>query len=332
MILIYTSKVDTHADAAIRLLSSQSIEVFRLNTEDILSYGVDVEISSGGKVKFSLDNRAGRVLDCDELTAVWYRKPDFLFRSSGAVGLLGAAEKLVFSESRNLLESLYKLEQIFWVNDPIISQGAKIKIPQLQLAGRLGFMVPKTVVTNCPETAVKFAAASGGKVVCKSIYTANVDVDGLSRGLVTRLLTAQSVEDFAENIRMCPVLLQEFVPKAYEIRVTVVGNELFAIKIFSQDSSETQVDWRINPDACRHELTVLPEKVHMACLRFVAGQGLIYGAIDLIVTPEGDYVFLENNPYGQYLWCELETGAPITQSICSLLLTGGKDQTSGMFA
>ena len=43
--------------------------------------------------------------------------------------------------------------------------------------------------------------------------------------------------------------------------------------------------------------------------------GLIYGAFDCIVTPEGRHVFLEVNPAGQYLWVEAATKLPITAAI-----------------
>lgn len=50
--------------------------------------------------------------------------------------------------------------------------------------------------------------------------------------------------------------------------------------------------------------------------------GICYGAIDLILTKEGRYVFIENNPNGQYLWIEDETGLPISDAICDLLRAG----------
>ena len=51
---------------------------------------------------------------------------------------------------------------------------------------------------------------------------------------------------------------------------------------------------------------------------------LVFGAIDMIVTPAGEYVFLEINANGQYLWIEKQTGLPITSSIVDLLIGTGK--------
>lgn len=50
--------------------------------------------------------------------------------------------------------------------------------------------------------------------------------------------------------------------------------------------------------------------------------GLCYGAIDMVVTPDERYVFIEINPNGQYLWVEQATGLPISDAICDLLING----------
>jgi hypothetical protein len=50
--------------------------------------------------------------------------------------------------------------------------------------------------------------------------------------------------------------------------------------------------------------------------------GLVYGAIDLRLTPEGRYVFLEINPSGQFLYVEHATGQPITAALAKALIEG----------
>ncbi len=64
----------------------------------------------------------------------------------------------------------------------------------------------------------------------------------------------------------------------------------------------------------------LPRDVEQHCVELVEQLGLTYGAIDMIVTPDGRYVFLEINPAGLYLWIEAATGLPITDAICDLLV------------
>lgn len=69
-----------------------------------------------------------------------------------------------------------------------------------------------------------------------------------------------------------------------------------------------------------HSIFDLPSDVEKSCINFLKRQGLVYGAMDFIVTPEGEYYFLENNPFGQYLWLEIETGIPLTETMCNLLI------------
>jgi hypothetical protein len=57
-----------------------------------------------------------------------------------------------------------------------------------------------------------------------------------------------------------------------------------------------------------------------ALTKFMETFGLIYGAFDLIVTPEGRYVFLEINPSGQFMWLEYATGLEITAELADLLI------------
>ncbi len=49
---------------------------------------------------------------------------------------------------------------------------------------------------------------------------------------------------------------------------------------------------------------------------------IVFGCVDMILTPEGDYVFLEVNTAGQWQWVEHLTGMPITDSLVYLLVRG----------
>lgn len=51
----------------------------------------------------------------------------------------------------------------------------------------------------------------------------------------------------------------------------------------------------------------------------MATLGLVFGTIDLKITHDGEYVFLEVNPQGQFLYVENLTGLPITLALARLL-------------
>jgi glutathione synthase/RimK-type ligase-like ATP-grasp enzyme len=109
--------------------------------------------------------------------------------------------------------------------------------------------------------------------------------------------------------------------------VTIVGDQFFTAAIDSQAHPISVEDWRagfeyeVQPKLTRHGL---PQEIKDKCLAFMKLQGLDYGAMDFIVTPEGDYIFLENNPSGQWIWVEYDLGYPIANSIVDLLVSTSK--------
>jgi glutathione synthase/RimK-type ligase-like ATP-grasp enzyme len=125
------------------------------------------------------------------------------------------------------------------------------------------------------------------------------------------------------------VIFQAYVPKRFELRVTVIGNQVFAAEIHSQLTNHTRYDWRrydlSRTPHLRHEL---PPEIQDKCVRLVEQLELSYGAIDMVLTPEGRYVFLEINPNGQYLWIEEQTGLPISAALCDLLMDPSKGESS----
>ena len=111
--------------------------------------------------------------------------------------------------------------------------------------------------------------------------------------------------------------------KQYELRVTVVCDKVFACKIDSQRMEEDKgrVDWRQGYEyGLRYEAYELPDAVKAFCIKFLQDMHLNFGCFDFIVTPQDQFVFLECNPNGQWLWIEQETGMPISQAIAECLM------------
>ncbi len=124
-------------------------------------------------------------------------------------------------------------------------------------------------------------------------------------------------------------MVQEYVPKDVELRVTIVGRKVFACAIHSQDSELTKHDWRkYDFGNVRHELCTLPGEVEQNLIALLRFWNLSYGAIDLVRTPDGRYVFLEINPNGQWGWIEELTGAPIAETIAETLANPPADLTT----
>ena len=122
-------------------------------------------------------------------------------------------------------------------------------------------------------------------------------------------------------IQHAPGIFQELVPKDYEVRLTVVADQMFAAKILSQQNELTKIDWRIAPHEITYEPVELPAEIRNSVKAFMTECGLVYSCLDFIVTPDGRHVFLESNPRGQYLWIEDYTRMPITEAIADAVMT-----------
>lgn len=247
-----------------------------------------------------------------DLRVAWIRRPEFLFETSDGV------QKFVASEVRALIACLYALPNITFVNEAFSSDRAKTKFQQLIHASKLGIRVPRTLITNSQEDLKKFIEEAPGDLLIKVISTGNIERGGTKQGIPSKKVSRDRCMDLCELVKNAPTQIQDYVNKDYELRVTVVGNKVFAIKIESQLHDATKIDWRPETALCPHSIANIPEEIAEFCRRFVNDQNLLYGAMDFIVDPTGTYFFLENNPSGQYLWLEEETGVPITDALIEL--------------
>jgi glutathione synthase/RimK-type ligase-like ATP-grasp enzyme len=145
-----------------------------------------------------------------------------------------------------------------------------------------------------------------------------VNRHGVRSPIYTSPVEERHFEDEA-TIRLTPCLFQENVSKRVELRVIAVGSELFCAEIDSQRSELTAQDWRRSYPDLRHRPHTLPSEVERGLRELMDRLGLLFGAIDLILTPDGRYVFLEINANGQWAWLEGELGMPLTSALVDLL-------------
>ncbi|GIX17786.1 MAG: hypothetical protein KatS3mg119_1972 [Rhodothalassiaceae bacterium] len=211
----------------------------------------------------------------------------------------------------------------FWVNPFAAARRADSKILQLQVARAAGLTIPETIVTNDPAQIRAFLRRNrDAGVVYKPFAVNSWEEDG---GMLATLASPVSEEDLPDDelLRATPNILQRRVPKAYEVRLTIMGAQAFAIRIDSQRHPDGSVDWRnIFPEELPLARVTLPPAVVEACRRVMRMLGIVFGCFDLIVTPEGDTVFLEVNEMGQWLWIEFRLPeVPLLDAFCRFLLS-----------
>ena len=149
-----------------------------------------------------------------------------------------------------------------------------------------------------------------------------MEYENLGRMIYTSPISINHL-DMVDSVRATPCLFQERIQKEFEVRSTVVGSKAFSAAIYSQEYPGSREDWRNNPDLyVWFEPYDLPPSTKESIVSLVSDPGLVFGAIDLIVTPDGDHVFLEINPTGQFGFVEERTGLPTFDAIADLLIHG----------
>jgi len=198
------------------------------------------------------------------------------------------------------------------------------KALQLTTALRCGLQCPDTLISNCPNEIRAFLDAQP-RAIFKS-FMFNVWSSAL--GTATNFTTTVTSEDLPspEVLRSCPGIFQKHVAKLFEVRVTVMGRWVLAARLDSQGTTDSKVDWRVQGPEIPVEAFALPREVVGKCLALLRRLGLSFGCIDLIVTPEGEFVFLEVNQMGQFLWLEtMAPEIPLLDSFTQFLLSGTED-------
>jgi hypothetical protein len=328
MILIISDATDTQVPFVAHHLAMRGAEYVQLNVSDMPQAVVHTS-TWNGRVAAQRLRTQGRDIDCGRIGSVWYRKPE---PPKISEGIDPAQREYAFDETKNDLEGLYlHLRDRFWMSSIDRIRIASNKPLQLSVATDLGFQVPDTIVTNSPEEARAFFDSHDRNVVYKTMSSGTLYSQTTRWGpktihgrVFTTPIEADGNPDF-QSVTACPCLFQEYVPKRFELRVTVVRDDVFAIEIHSQQRLETRHDWRRDADgSLTQRVHRLPPDIADKCRGLVQALGLTFGAIDLVYTPAGDYVFLEINPNGQYGWVEDVTGLPISATIADALASADR--------
>jgi len=319
-VLIVSSGVDEATDVVSKTLTARGATVTRLNTEQFpFSDTWTSRISTKGREFRSLVQTSDSpAVDLGTVGSIWYRRVrvpprpdamnpgvyDYCLRESRATllgGLLAQSGRIMSAP-----EAIWRAEH---------------KLLQLSVALLAGLSVPDTVVTNDPREVREAFARFNGQMIGKPVRSGYVDLGQEQMAIFTSQILAEHLA-LVDRAQVSPVIYQRLIPKEYDIRVTIVGDKMFVAEIDSQSDPDASIDWRrtTNP-SLPHRRGTLPEGVRDALYRLMNSLGLAFGAIDLVRTPDGAYVFLEINPNGQWLWLDDFLDLGISDAVSNWLLS-----------
>jgi ATP-GRASP peptide maturase of grasp-with-spasm system len=198
-------------------------------------------------------------------------------------------------------------------------RSATNKLINLRMAKECGLEIPETFISTFASDLINFQ--NQFSVITKPVGEAMpvYQDSGHYKMLTTSVEKDQCINQCSTYI--CPVLFQEKIEKQFEIRVFVMYEEIYAMAIFSQKNTKTNVDYR-NYD---HEKTnrmipyYLPMEVQQKILHFMKRIDLDTGSIDMIKTPDNRYIFLEVNPAGNIEMVSVKCNYNIEKKIAKMI-------------
>ena len=311
-VVIYTHSGDQPVwEPVAAALHTRGAQPWILSTD---RFPIDFGLVWSGPGEGYLDLGAAGRLSLSAIDAVWFRR-DAVGRGLPA-SLPEDVRRASATESRGVLRAALLDTPAFLLDPPALYARARNKALQMVVAREAGVRIPQTIETNDPEEARDFIAGVGGAVIAKM----HADVRLQGGTVYTNVLGPGDVEALDE-LAGCPMILQEAIPKARELRVVCAGRRLFAVSLENTElEGAARDDWRraglqtLN----RWRPYTLPASVHDALQRFYDQLGMNYSSADLIVTPDGEHVLLESNGVGESFW--LYDHHPLADSLAEVLL------------
>lgn len=316
MILVIGTSADPHLTAVARHIESLGDSLFILDPYEASSDLFEFPATRNALVAAGFNRPISA-----QVKSVWWRLKPFNNIPTGS------AEDLYdynfrqreWSHFLEILEDAYP--SAYWMNNRQASRYASNKIRQLRIAESVGLKIPKTLVTNNAKLLLQFASSLNADGLIFKTQTAYVSPNGAIA--YTRPISTADIPTIAKSLAACPGIFQEQIEKQFELRVTIVGQEFFSAKIKSNHSRKSAIDWRSEIFSDIYEGADIGEDIKSLLLNLHRRLGLSYGAYDLIVDDNGEHIFLEVNPSGQWLWLEEAIGLNISAQIALALSTKG---------
>jgi hypothetical protein len=312
MILIISAPKDDHAMVVLERLNSRGVQAALLDLSQYPRYShLTMRYGRDATQNFSFRQPdANAAIPLSSCRVAWWRRPQPIELHPEVTD---ASHKFFArSEIHEALSGLWLSLDAFWMNDPTLDEKASHKPYQLKIAQEVGLEIPVTCITSDPEEARAFVREHGPERTIYKIFTATEEA-----WRETRIVKPEEIE-LLDNVCYAPIIFQEYIPAELDLRVTVVGDNIFPASINTLRLNY-KVDYRMELGVAQVEPFELPPDVASRLKALMKRLGLVYGAVDFRLTPDGRFVFLEVNTAGQWLFIEERTGQPITEAVVETL-------------
>ena len=315
MILCVTHSSDFYTiDIVQQYLQKKGYASFRFNTDEFgMQYRFGYTLQEYELVA------GGQSIRVSQIQAVWHRK---LWEMKVPEALDPAYRDIFTREYQTGRDVFFHaLQHLPWMNAlPAAHATGNDKLRQLSAARAAGLAVPQTIFTNDAKAALGFFNHCNADIVVKLHNALSNSMQGNAPFFPTTKLTAGDERHF-DQLAYCPMILQEYIHKQYELRTIYVDGAFFTGKIAFTGAEPA--DWRTLKTGSAHwQRYELPLPVQQKIDMLMRSLQLTFGAIDIIRRrPGGEYVFLEVNPQGEWGMLQKELGYPIGETIAEKLIS-----------
>lgn len=310
LVILSQSQGEVTTEEVMDWLRYEGVRHLRVNGEDLhgaAGFALRLLDAGPGAMSIRLHTEQGEV-DLADSAACWFRRwhtrnaLQYLIDPALSADGLATGQQIYKFLSDELLVLRLALMELFGDTRglSVPPRPGHNKLTVLRLAAELGFRIPPTLVTNSRHELSRFMDEHGALITkpiseCSPFATAAGDFVMFTSSFGPSELAALPERFF-------PSLFQRQVEKAYELRTFYLDGRCWTMTIFSQRRERTQVDFRHDAGTrqTRHVPFALPREVEERIGALMRTLGLRTGSVDLIRTPDGEYVFLEINPVGQF--------------------------------
>lgn len=329
MIFIQSAQNDSSTNDILDWILYLDIHEKIQRQNDIASFDkVSIHINKDIRIKGSTINT---IFDSDEISRRWYRRGTFSFHEIPLPKDLTTSQ--ISYPTQNYLRK--EMDYILKLIDKNITHSQNSintysdndtnKIDNLIVASQSGLRIPDTLITNEAEELLLFAQKHT-KIITKAISSSNyeltIDDYKVHMHCGTEMINIKDLDQKHGIKTSFPAFYQQYIEKKYELRIFYLKGKFYPMAIFSQANEKTKIDFR-NYDSERPNRCVpyqLPQDIEEKLHHFMQSIDMNCGSIDMIYTPEREYVFLEVNPVGQFQWLSRNCNYDIEREIAFELI------------
>ncbi len=309
--LVLSSTIDYSCDLICAELEKRGFSYLRLNRDRFTEYEISYDLQ-GDTIRIKVGD-TWFSLSTQSIKSIYFRAPVFL-RTTGKP--YSVEEQLKRSQWSTFIRNLIVFDKALWINHPVSMYQAENKLYQLKVAKQCGMAVPETCVGNSlPQNIIP-----RNTYIVKSLDTALFYDNGKEMFTYSTMISGQELLE--AEIKSAPIIIQEYLASKIDLRVTVIGDQVFPVSI-TKHGEALVGDWRKgNKDNLDYIPVELPHTINEQILMLMEHLNLSFGGIDLALV-DGTYYFIEVNPTGEWGWLALTAGLPIDRTIVDYMVTGG---------